>query len=118
MMGKGVKVSFKVWLEYEGRPIIGVGGVKLLKLVDNTGSISKAAEEMGVSYKFAWSYIKSIEESLGVRIVKTYRGGKGGGFTKLTERGKKLVNFYDELLNNFHQIAKIFEDKSGKLLDK
>ena len=111
MVRKGFRVLFKVWLEYRGKPLIGSGGVKLLKLVDDTGSISRAAEKMGVSYKFAWSYIKNIERRLGIKIVESYRGGRGGGYTRLTESGRRLVLFYEELFEKFQNMAQEFEDR-------
>lgn len=111
-----IKVSFKVWLEYKGEPLIGLGGVKLLKLINDTGSISKAAREMGVSYKFAWSYIKSIEKRLGIKIIEAHRGGKGGGYAKLTDEGLKLVHFYEELFNRFSELALFFENKGKQLI--
>jgi len=112
-----IKVSFKVWLEYKGEPIIGLGGVKLLKLIEDTGSISKAARKMGVSYKFAWSYIRSVENRLGIKIVKAHRGGKGGGHTKLTDEGLRIVHFYEELFEKFNELALFFEDKGKRLIE-
>ncbi len=116
MASEGIKVSFKVWLEYGGEPLIGLGGARLLRLVDDTGSISKAAEIMGVSYKFAWSYIKSVEKKLGVKIVETHRGGRGGGYAKLTEDGRKLILFYEKLFKEFRDLALIFEEEGRGLL--
>jgi len=111
-----IKVSFKVWLEYRGEPLIGLGGVKLLKLINDTGSISRAAREMGVSYKFAWSYIRSIEKRLGIKIVETHRGGRGGGYAKLTDEGLKLVYFYEELFGKFSELALFFENKGRRII--
>jgi len=39
-----------VWLEYEGKPILGGGGVTILKAIKEEKSISKAAQKLGMSY--------------------------------------------------------------------
>ncbi|MEM4911793.1 MAG: DNA-binding protein, partial [Metallosphaera sp.] len=50
-----MKFNFKIWIEdEEGKPVIGKGGVALVKAIIDSGSIAKASEEMNVSYKFAW----------------------------------------------------------------
>ncbi len=49
---------------------------------------------MGMSYRHAWGIIKKIEDRLGYEIVKSVKGGRKGGGTELTEKGRKLVEKY------------------------
>lgn len=89
------KISYKIWIEYEGKPVLGKGGVKILEQIEKEKSISKAAEKLGMSYRYVWSYLKKIEKTLNEPVIKTYRGGKfGGGGAKLTKQGKKLLEDY------------------------
>src|SRR4030043_148380 len=94
------KFSGKVWIEYEGNPLIGKGGAEILEGIAKENSISKAAETLGMSYRYVWNYLKKIEKTIGEPIVDTYRGGKaGGGGAKLTETGKSLLAEYTRLEN-------------------
>jgi molybdate transport system regulatory protein len=89
------KFSYKIWLEYEGKPLIGKGGAQILEEIEKEKSISKAAEKLGMSYRYVWSYLQRIRKALGKPVVETYRGGKsGGGGAKLTRIGKKLLEEY------------------------
>lgn len=109
----------KVWIEIDGRPFLGEGRRNLLKRIEESGSISQSAKELGISYKKAWSYIKSMEERLGTRLVEKQVGGKGGGGSTLTERGKSLIRKYDQLLaGNQNTINRSFEQIFGALLQK
>ncbi len=86
--------KFKVWLEKGGEVIVGNGKVSLLKLVDELGSIQKAAQDYGMSYRHAWGMIQKIEKRSGLKLVETQVGGKEGGRAKLTPKGKEFVNQY------------------------
>jgi molybdate transport system regulatory protein len=89
------KPSCKIWIEYQGKPVLGKGGAQILEQVEREQSISKAAQNLHMSYRYVWSYLQKIEKTLGEPIAKTYRGGKsGGGGAKLTELGKSLLEEY------------------------
>ena len=86
----------KLWLEFEGKPLMGEGRARLLELIDERGSISGGARDLGLSYRHAWGIVGDIEKILGENILKSRRGGKGGGGTHLTERGKMLLREFRE----------------------
>ena len=89
------KVSYKIWLEHGGKPILGRGGAEILQAIAKYKSISKAAEKLGMSYRYVWNYIERINRTLGEPVVKTFRGGKqGGGGAVLTELGRNLLREY------------------------
>lgn len=89
------KISCKLWLEHQGKPLIGKGGAEILEQIEAEQSISKAAKKLGMSYRYVWSYLKRIEKTLGEPIIETFRGGKaGGGGARLTSLGKSLLNEY------------------------
>ncbi|MEQ9715467.1 MAG: LysR family transcriptional regulator [Candidatus Asgardarchaeum sp.] len=95
MNPKKLRFRIKLWIEQNGADILGEGGAELLKAIQETGSIAKAAEKIGVSYKFAWAYIKKIEKNLGEKIVITHKGGVKRGWAKLTEAGEQLLQIYN-----------------------
>ena len=97
-------LSCKAWIEYKGKPLIGKGGAEILETIDKENSISKAAETLGMSYRYVWNYIQEIESVMEEQIVETHKGGKsGGGGAKLTDLGKSLLGEYRQ--------AEIYLDK-------
>jgi len=86
-----MQIKSKVWLEKDNELIFGEGRAELLKAIDKTGSINKAASEMGISFRHGWSYITAIERRLGVKLIERTKGGRGGGGSRLTPEAKDLV---------------------------
>jgi len=97
-------VKSKVWIEIQGLPFFGEGRRDLLNNIEAKGSISQAAKKLGISYKKAWSYIMSMEDRLGVTLVKKHVGGKGGGGATLTAEGKDLIDKFDKLLAGTQEV--------------
>jgi molybdate transport system regulatory protein len=85
----------KLWLEKDGRIVLSDYRVRLLRHIDETGSLAQAAEIMQLSYRRAWGKVREIEENLGVKLVESAVGGPGGGGSRLTEEGRRLVDLYD-----------------------
>jgi len=89
-----MEVRAKVWLEKDREVVAGNGKVDLLKKIDETGSIQKAAERMGMSYRHAWGFIRKIEKRSGIKFVETQIGGREGGGARLTPQGKEFLKRY------------------------
>lgn len=108
--------DYKIWFSTPGgRGILGDGKWKILKKIDECGSLVKACEEMGITYRRTWNDLKKIENLLGFELLETTRGGQEGGSSKLTPEGQKLVAAF----NRFHQkMDKLMTDEFSKLLDE
>jgi molybdate transport system regulatory protein len=92
------KPSGKIWIEHEGTPILGKGGAEILRAIETEQSLSKAAQKLGMSYRYVWNYVQKIHRALGETVVETYKGGRtGGGGAKLTVVGKELLEEYTRL---------------------
>lgn len=89
---KTSSLSLRIDLTSGGR--IGPGKVRLLELVDETGSISAAGREMNMSYRRAWMLVNSLTEALGTEVVETRKGGSAGGGACLTDAGRKVIRHY------------------------
>lgn len=97
-------VKYKVWFESEkGDFVLGPGGIELLKAIHETGSIRKACEKCGWSYKHALNYLNSLEKALGTKITVRKRGGRRGGGTVLTDEALRLVNAYSEICRKIEE---------------
>lgn len=82
----------KVWVEQDGKVLLSDWRVQLLETVEQTGSLSRAAELLDVPYRTAWYKLKEIEERLGVKLLETQSGGSDGGGSRLTDAGRDLVS--------------------------
>ena len=102
-----LKPNYKLWFESDGEYIFGPGACAILQAVHEEGTITKGALKLGMSYRYAWGVIKKIEKKLGIRLVKTYKGGTiGGGGAKVTEYGLKLINTYTDLNSEFNEVLR------------
>lgn len=98
LTSKKEKLSGKIWIEHDGKPLLGKGGAEILEQIGKEESISKAAKNLNMSYRYVWSYLKKIEKTVDEPIVETFRGGKsGGGGARLTRIGQSLLNEYKRL---------------------
>ena len=68
--------------------------MELLELIDEYGSINKAASAMGMSYKAAWLAVEAINNMSKEPVVLRQTGGNQGGGTQLTSYGRRFVHLY------------------------
>lgn len=93
-----VFLRYKLWLSaVSGEGIIGEGQYKLLRAIEEKGSLKAAAEALGTSYRKSWGDIKNAEELLGYELTEKNRGGKDGGNSTLTTKAINLLEAYDAL---------------------
>ncbi len=111
-----VKVKSRIWVDKDGQEILSPGVYNILKAIEETNSIASAAKKVGYSYKFVWTYIKKLEDALGVPLVESKRGGRERGSTELTEVGKLLVKYYEELQSEVEKVVKVWESRLAQLL--
>ncbi|MGB5419851.1 winged helix-turn-helix domain-containing protein [Algibacter sp.] len=96
----GYKIKSRIWIESENNVLLGEGRVRLLKAIQDTGSLSKAAKSLNISYKKAWQLLDSVNKSAKKPVTINSIGGKGGGGAELTEYGKSLIKAFDEINKN------------------
>jgi molybdate transport system regulatory protein len=72
----------------------GPGKARLLELVDETGSIRRAAAAMSMSYRRAWLLLQEIESIMGAPVIATRTGGAKGGGASLTKCGRAILDRY------------------------
>jgi molybdate transport system regulatory protein len=87
-------VRLRLWLETEDGMFFGTGRGMLLEAVDRFGSLKKAAEHLGMSYRAAWGKIKRTEKVLGVVLIEQ-AGSRNGGH-RLTPGGRLLMDKFRE----------------------
>lgn len=97
------QVKSRIWITAEDGTYLGEGRIALLKEIQLHGSISKAAKEMGMSYKKAWRLVDSMNGIGSDVLVKRTTGGKGGGGTQLSDAGLKAIELFTELRDDNHK---------------
>ncbi len=101
----GMKIKSKIWIDIEGEPVFGRGRRYLLEAIDKYGSINQAARMVNISYKKAWSYIKAMEERLGLSLVECRTGGKSGGGASLTDEAREFLKRYGMLEKGINEFV-------------
>ena len=94
-----MEIKAKFWIENKREVVLGGGKAALLLTVDRLGSIQRAAEEFGMSYRHAWGAIRKIEQRAGFKILDTKLGRKDGG-AQLTPKGREFIGKVDSLLKD------------------
>jgi len=102
---KNIEIKSKLWIEIDSEPVFGKGRKFLLEAIDKYGSISQAAKEINISYRKAWSYIKAMEERIGMRLVERHAGGKHGGGATLTQDAREFLIKYETLESGIKEIV-------------
>jgi molybdate transport system regulatory protein len=87
-------VKLKVSIVFDSGARIGPGKAKLLESLRDTGSISAAARDMGMSYKRAWLLLEGMNQAFAKPVVTAAPGGAGGGGATLTAFGVEVLERY------------------------
>jgi molybdate transport system regulatory protein len=84
----------RVSIVFDSGARIGPGKARLLESIRDTGSISAAARDMGMSYKRAWLLLDSMNQAFTEHVVTAAPGGAGGGGATLTPFGAEVLERY------------------------
>jgi len=105
-------VGGAVWLTVGGESFGGRGRIGLLRAIAEQGSITHAAKAVGMSYKAAWDAIDTMNTLAGEPLVARSAGGRGGGSTRLTPRGLRLVERFGQIDAVHQRFLKLLDDES------
>jgi molybdate transport system regulatory protein len=83
--------------------------LEVLRRVGQTGSISQAARDAGISYKAAWQAMDTLTNLSGLPLVDRSVGGNGGGGARITAHGLRLLALADELAKARAQVLARFD---------
>ncbi|WP_319779005.1 LysR family transcriptional regulator [Maridesulfovibrio sp.] len=97
-------IRLHLWLEGGEGVFFGYGRLLLLDKIETCGSLKKASEELGMSYRAAWGKIKQTEQVLGFQLMERF-GSRRNGY-RLTEAGRLVRDKYLEWFNKVEQDAR------------
>jgi molybdate transport system regulatory protein len=81
-----LKADGRFWLTLDGRNFLGRGRIELLQRIRETGSISKAAKSMKMSYKAAWDAVDAMNAAWQSPLVESGPTG-----SRLSEDAERLI---------------------------
>ena len=87
-------VQFRLRITMADEIALGPGKVDLLEAVGETGSITSAAKELGMSYRRAWLLIDTMNRCFRKPVIEAEAGGRRGGGTRLTPAGRDVIRLY------------------------
>ena len=90
-MDMQLRADGRFWLTLDGKNFLGRGRVELLQRIRETGSISKAAKTMKMSYKAAWDAVDAMNAAWGSLLVASGPGG-----SRLTPDAEQLIAAYQK----------------------
>lgn len=104
---KKIKFNYKIWMETgQEESILGEGKWKLLKAIDEEGSLKGGMDKLNLTYRKTWDNLKKIENILGFPVINPTRGGAEGGSTSLTNEGKMIVAAFDRFYQKYDEIIR------------
>jgi molybdate transport system regulatory protein len=83
--------------------VFGLGRYRILKAVQDTGSLQAAAKELKMSYRAVWMRIRASEKRIGRELV--VRNGKGS----------RLTPFAENLMKQYKRLIAILEKESDEV---
>jgi molybdate transport system regulatory protein len=106
--------KFNLWIEIDNQVALSGWRVELLTAIADAGSISGAAERMGVPYRRAWDRIHEMEERLGMALIDTQTGGTGGGGARLTPAARDCIARFKRFSDGIDlHVQRHFEEAFG-----
>ena len=96
-------VRMHLWLESGESVYFGMGRVMLLDMIEEHGSLRKAAEAMGMSYRAAWGKLRATEDALGVVLVESSGTRRGG--CHLTPAGRRIRDKFKAWFTAVEKVA-------------
>jgi molybdate transport system regulatory protein len=104
-----VKITLdgKIWLNLGDEKFIGEGKIELIEKIKEFGTLFKAAEAMKISYRQACFHITYINNLTDKPFVILKRGGKGGGYSEITEVGEKVILMFRQFQADFKKFLEV-----------
>lgn len=84
-----------IFLDDNNEKFFGEGPARLLRGIEETGSLRSAAISMNMAYTKALKLMKQAETALGFSLITRTTGGKCGGGSCLTKNGKEWLTKYE-----------------------
>ncbi len=90
-----MELKVKIYLtDDEGEKFMGIGVVWLLQEIERSGSLRKAAMNLGISYTKSYSMLSKAEANLAFPLVERKKGGSSHEGLTLTDKAREFIKLY------------------------
>lgn len=113
-----MKLMAKVFIELEDDYVLGPGRLELLKAIRDLGSLRKAAQHFGMSYRWAWGRLDNTEKQMGVSLLARTDDVVRGRPKQLTPEAIELIAWADETTARVEETLREMEGKMPAFLRK
>ena len=105
----------EIWVSLaREKPFFDEKTAMLLALVDETNSMRSACLRMQISYSSGWNIVRALESQLHFPLLERSQGGASGGESRLTEKGRRLVDCYERFAARLrHEATELFDEFFG-----
>jgi len=104
-MESNINSRFRLWIDKDEKPYLGLGRVLLLEKIAEHGSITRGAQAINMSYRKAWQLIEDMNKLSEIPLVKKHLGGKTGGGAQITEAGLEAIRKFHDLQSKIEVFA-------------
>lgn len=104
-MADRIDVRFRLRVTRGKEIAVGPGKVDLLEAIARSGSITRAAKDLGMSYRRAWLLVDTMNRNCKGPVVSAEAGGTHGGGAALTAVGEEIVRRYRRIEDAAAQAA-------------
>jgi len=105
-MSKKYSVGFDIRINEEKGLFMDLGRARLLENIGSTGSITKGAKALKMSYRHAWQLVEEMNSRSEKPVVEKILGGKGGGGARVTKTGEKAIKLFYRLEEKMKKLSK------------
>lgn len=99
------KLHIRCWITMDQEKFFGPGRLHLLALIQSEGSLSKAAQQMSMSYKKAWDMVNDLNSRGSQPYVILKKGGEKGGGAEITRHAQILISRFRALEEKMERMA-------------
>jgi molybdate transport system regulatory protein len=103
-----------LWLLFRERELLIKNRIDLLKKIEETGSLSRAAKAVNLSYKSAWDTIDALNNIAEKPLVTKATGGRAGGGSMISDYGREILHAYQTLETEYKNMV----EGAGGTFDK
>jgi molybdate transport system regulatory protein len=87
-----MRLQINVWVENpKGELLFGEGRLQILQAIEKHGTLSAAAEALGMSYRGLWARVRHSERRLGFPLIESHAGRGPHSGTSLTAEGRAIM---------------------------
>ena len=90
-----MRAATSIFLYEDDVRFFGEGPCRLLRGIEECGSLRASAAKMNLSYSKATAILNRAEVALGFPLTEKQIGGKGGGGSKLTPQAVAFLEKYE-----------------------